>query len=183
VNAKSVFYVIFSIIGLYLFGQFLARDTGQPNVEFLPEMVYSPAYSAFAENPNFSDGKTLQLPPEGSIPLGFLPEYPDGELTAENAGEVLHSPLINEEIDRNRGAFIYATFCQICHGFNGDGDGPVTKRGVPPPPSLKTEKVRKMRDGDLYFLISRGVGNMPGYDIQIKRSDRWQVVEFLKTLN
>ncbi len=181
-KAKSILYVIFSIMGLYLFGQFLSRDIGSPNVEFLPEMVYSPAYSAYSENPNFPDRKTLQPPPEGSIPIGYLPEYPDGELTAENAGEVLHNPLENHEIDLNRGAFIYAAFCQTCHGLNGDGDGPVTKRGVPPPPSIKTDKVHNMKDGELYYLISRGIGNMPGYDIQIKREDRWQVTEFIKTL-
>jgi len=167
---------------IYGLGLLISSDRTKPNSEFIPEMVHSIAYDAFAPNPNNADGKTLQLPPEGSIALGFMSEYPDGELTRENAGDVLKSPFDAATADLARGAKMYATFCQVCHGISGDGDGPVTKRGVPPPPSLKTEKVAQLKDGDLYYLISNGVGNMPPYKTQMKRSDRWLVAHFIKTL-
>lgn len=172
----------FAIILVYGLGRLISSDRTTPNSEFIPEMVHSIAYDAYAPNPTNTDGKTLQLPPKGTIALGFMPEYPDGELTKENAGKVLKSPYDQTTADLARGAKIYATFCQVCHGLSGDGDGPVTKRGVPPPPSLKTEKVRNMQDGDMYYLISKGTGNMPSYDTQIKRNDRWLVTHFIKTL-
>ena len=181
-NLKTIIYFGFAIIIVYGLGVGISSDNTEPNSEFIPEMVHSIAYDAFAPNPNTPDGKTLQLPPEGSIALGFMPEYPDGELTRENAGDVLKSPFDAATADIARGAKMYAIFCQVCHCLSGDGDGPVTKRGVPPPPSLKTEKIRNMHDGDIYYLISKGIGNMPPYDSQIKRNDRWLVTHFIKTL-
>ncbi len=179
---KTIIYFVVAILGLYGVGHSISSDKREPNTEFIPEMVHSIAYDAYSPNPNYADGKTLQTPPEGTIALGFMPEYPDGELTREKAGEVLMSPFDSKTVDMVRGAKVYATFCQTCHGLSGDGDGPVTKRGVPPPPSLKTEKVRKMPDGDIYYLISHGVGNMPPYNVQIKRNDRWLVTHFIKTM-
>lgn len=181
-NTKTIIYFILTVLAIYLVGQTISSDRGEPNSEFIPEMVHSIAYDAFAPNPNASDGKTLQSPPIGTIAIGFMPEYPDGELTRENAGTVLKNPFIMDNTDLSRGADVYATFCQTCHGLNGDGDGPVTKRGVPPPPSLKTDKVRKMKDGDIYYLISHGIGNMPPYRSQVKRNDRWLVTHFIRTL-
>ncbi len=37
-------------------------DTSEPNIEILPDMKYTPAYHAFAENVNFKNGRTLQTP-------------------------------------------------------------------------------------------------------------------------
>lgn len=66
--------------------------------------------------------------------------------------------------------------------MTGLGDGPVTKRGVPPPPSLLTENVINMKDGQLYFIISHGKGNMASYRSQVQRNDRWKVIQFLRTM-
>jgi len=181
-NQKSIFYLLFTIILLFLLGNISTTDPTEPNYEFVPDMVHSVAYDAFSENPNYKDNKTLQLPPEGTIPIGFLPEYLDGELTLENAGDVLKNPLLANEINNERGAFVYHNFCSVCHGPTGAGDGSVTKRGVPAPPSIKTEKIKNMKDGELYFIISNGIGNMPPYNVQINRKDRWQLTQYIKTL-
>lgn len=179
---KSLIYFVLALVGVYGIGQALSSKKMEPNVDIMPGMVHSVAYDSYAPNPNTKDGKTLQAPPKGTIALGFMPEYPDGKLTRENAGDVITSPYDSVTADMARGAKMYAIFCQTCHGLSGDGDGPVTKRGVPPPPSLKTDKVRKMKDGDLYYLITHGVGNMPPYQTQMKRNDRWLVGHYIKTL-
>jgi mono/diheme cytochrome c family protein len=71
-----------------------SRDFTRPNVEVMPEMVYSPAYDSFAPNPNFSDGKTLQLPAPGTIPRGRLPlHYGPSFEDFLRAGNELHNPL------------------------------------------------------------------------------------------
>ena len=72
---------------IYGIGNLISSDRTKPNSEFIPEMVHSIAYDAYAPNPNYADGKTLQSPPNGTIAIGFMPEYPDGELTRENAGK------------------------------------------------------------------------------------------------
>ena len=57
----------------------------------------------------------------------------------------LNNPYADAESDSaefqasiQRGADTYRVFCTSCHGASGTGDGPVTKRGFPPPPSLLT---------------------------------------------
>ena len=63
--------VIFVItIALNLMAQV---DYSQPNYEFLPDMKYSPAYEAFANNVNFSNQRTLQSPVPDTIARGHMP--------------------------------------------------------------------------------------------------------------
>jgi mono/diheme cytochrome c family protein len=78
-------------VGLHVFA---SRDFTQGNIEAMPEMVYSPAYDSFAPNPNFPDGKTLQLPQPGTIPRGRLPlHYGPSFEDFLRAGDELHNPV------------------------------------------------------------------------------------------
>src|SRR5262245_44688408 len=79
----------------------LSDNPTRPNWEAMPEMVRTIAYKSFSPNPNFADGKTLQLPPEGAL--------------ARDAAAV----------PGRQGATVYQIYCQPCHGGAGKGDGPV----------------------------------------------------------
>lgn len=179
---KPFLLLIFVFVFLFLLYKLLDRDITKPNVEIIPEMVHSIAYDAFSANPNFPDGKTLQPPVKGTIARGFLPEYSEGTLTEEIAARLLLNPFKPEKSNISRGETVFRNFCQVCHGNTGMGDGPVVKKGVPPPPSLKTDKVIKMPDGQIYYIITKGKGNMASYRSQISRNDIWRVVLFIRTL-
>ncbi len=181
-DMKSIVKLGIVVVLLLGLQKCLYNNPRELNVEFIPEMVHSVPFDAFAENPNYSNGQTLQMPVEGTIARGFLPEYSLGELTEELAGKVLINPIENSDNNIARGEWIYRNYCQVCHGMTGLGDGPVTKRGVPPPPSLLTENVINMKDGQLYFIISHGKGNMASYRSQVQRNDRWKVIQFLRTM-
>jgi len=58
----------------------------------------------------------------------------------------------------------------------------VTKRGVPPPPSLLDPQAREYADGHIYRHITHGIGNMPSHESQIEREDRWRVILYLRSL-
>lgn len=159
-------------------------DLTRPNLEYFPNMAHSPRYNAFGANPNFPDGKTLQAPPEGSIPRGFLPiHYSATPQDALLAGEELLQPLpANDPVALERGAVVFKNFCQECHGPAGKGDGPVALRGFPPPPPLAADHAVKMKDGQLFHILTYGQGNMPSYASQLSRDDRWQVILYVRTL-
>jgi mono/diheme cytochrome c family protein len=156
----------------------------QPNREFLPEMVRTPRYNAYAANPNFPDGKTLQLPVPGTIPRGLLPlHFAATSEDAIRAGNILQNP--NQPGDARaiaRGAVVFSNFCQPCHGPGGRGDGLVVQRGFPAPPSLSADNARKMKDGQFFHILSFGQKNMPSYAAQIAREDRWNVIAFVRSI-
>jgi mono/diheme cytochrome c family protein len=64
----------------------------KPNYEFIPEMKYSPAWSAYDANPNFADGRTLQPPVSGTIPRGQMPVH---FAPVEKEGETPGAELLN----------------------------------------------------------------------------------------
>ena len=68
-------------------------DYSRPNFEILPDMKYTPAWEAFAANPNFPDGRTMQPPVPGTIARGQLPlHYAATKEDAIRAGEELTNP-------------------------------------------------------------------------------------------
>ncbi len=160
-------------------------DPTQRNFNFLPGMVDSVAYEAQAPAPQLDDGLVVDFrPPEGSVARGHEPllyePTPEG---AALAGVELENPVPADDPEAAaRGAFVFSTYCVTCHGPQGLGDGPVTKQGVPPPPSLIGEKAMQMADGQMYHIITLGQGNMAAYAAQVEREDRWRVINYVRQL-
>jgi mono/diheme cytochrome c family protein len=160
------------------------RDVHQPNVEFFPDMAHAPRYAAFEPNPVFSDGKTLQAPPAGSIARGWLPlHYAATPADAERAGAELENPFpAGDGQALARGEQVFTTFCVPCHGAGARGDGPVAARGVPPPASLVAGRAPTLTDGHLFHILTYGQNNMASYASQIAREDRWRVILYVRSL-
>lgn len=162
----------------------IRRNFTRPAPDFLPDMVRTARYNAFAPNSNFADGKTLQPPEPGTIsrdlpPLHYRPDAQD----AARAGRELRSPLApGDAAARERGATLFKTFCQPCHGEAGRGDGPVVSRGFPAPPPLDAEHAVTLKDGQLFHILTYGQGNMASYASQLSREDRWKVILYLRSL-
>jgi mono/diheme cytochrome c family protein len=156
----------------------------QPNFEFIPEMVRTPRYNAYSANPIFPDGKTLQTPEPGTIARGFrLSHFVATPEDALRAGDTLVNPVpVNDDGAIARGKVVFANFCTPCHGVTGNGDGLVVQRGYPAPPSLYAENARKIRDGQIFHILSYGQKNMPSYASQISREDRWNVIAYVRSI-
>ncbi len=162
----------------------MTPNPARPNFEFLPQMAHAPRYNAFSPNPNFQNGATLQRPEPGTIPRELMPlHYEATPKDALRAGEELHSPVtVENQRARDRGAFVFANYCVVCHGTGGAGNGPVAQRGYPPPPSLLAEHAQKMKDGQLFHILSYGQNNMPSYASQLSREDRWNAILNVRAL-
>ncbi len=162
----------------------LRRDFTERNDEFLPGMVESVPFDAFAPNPNFTDGKTLQSPLHGTLSRTAMSIHytatPDDAL---RAGKELINPLKDgQPADVERGQKVFASFCQPCHGIGSKGDGLLVQHGFPPPPSLLTPKALSMNDGQMFHIVTFGQGNMPSLASQIAPLDRWRAVLYVRTL-
>lgn len=150
--------------------------------EYMPDMVYSLAYDSFAPNPVTRDGLTLQRPVPGTIPRGYLPlHYTASPEDAERAGRELHSPLVDTPQSARDGRALFETYCLVCHGKQGAGDGPLVPK-IPNPPAYTSERVRTFPAGRIFHVITYGSGRMPSYASQLSAHDRWLIVAHVQTL-
>lgn len=150
--------------------------------EYMPDMARSIPYDSFAANPVTRDGQTLQTPPPHTIARGFLPlDYRATPADAARAGRELQSPIVATEETRREGRRLFETFCAVCHGVNGDGDGPLVPK-IPNPPAYSSAAVRTLPAGQLFHVMTYGSGRMPSYAAQLTRDERWKVVAHVQEL-
>ncbi|HEY2824632.1 MAG TPA: cytochrome c [Gemmatimonadales bacterium] len=126
-------------------------------------------------------------PVPGTVPItGVEVPTPPNDPSAANMARInaLKNPAdrTSESIERGRNRF--TIYCSVCHGPAADGNGTVpvgTKiRGWVP--SLLTPKAMAYSDGYLYSMIRHGRGLMPAYGDKVRGIDRWDVVNYLRTL-
>jgi mono/diheme cytochrome c family protein len=151
-------------------------------LEYAPDMVYSLAYDSFAPNPITRDGLTLQRPVRGTIARGFLPlHYTASVEDAERAGRELTNPIVPTERTAAQGKALFETYCAICHGPQGAGDGPLVGK-IPNPPAYTSARVRDWTAGRIFHVMTFGSGRMPSYASQLQARDRWLIAAHVQTL-
>ena len=94
------------------------------------------------------------------------------------------NPIAADEVSLARGAQLYNINCSHCHGTGGLGDGAVAVfLETAKPANLTADVVQQKSDGALFLTISNGVpGRMPALNENLTVRDRWDVVNFLRTL-
>ena len=82
-------------------------------------------------------------------------------------------------------ARIYRAQCQVCHGADGHGNGPAALTQFPRPTDFVAHFAsgHVHTDGRLFFWISEGMGgtSMPAFKDRLSETERWDVINFLKT--
>ncbi len=81
-----------------------------------------------------------------------------------------------------RGETLYVINCRMCHGHKANEPGPVGRHLTPPPPSPYQERVQKLSDADIFKRITLGFGRMPPFQSSLAPQERWDIVNFLRTL-
>jgi mono/diheme cytochrome c family protein len=151
--------------------------------EYMPDMARGPAYKAFAPNPATRTGLTLQAPVPGTIARGhraYQFHYGAGEEEAARAGRDLSNPLPLTPATLEDGRGLYQTYCLVCHGANGKGDGPLVVTGkIPTPPAYTSDRVAPFPPGRLFHVVTLGTQKMPSYAALLTPGERWKVVGYV----
>jgi len=159
-----------------------SNDAELRGLEYMPDMAHSVPYNTFAPNPVTRDGKTLQRPVPGTVARDAHPfRYGSTPDDALRAGRELRNPVAPTAEALAEGRALYETFCFVCHGERGGGDGPLVPR-IPNPPAYTSQRVREMEPGQIFHVITRGSGRMPSYAAQIPYDKRWLVVLYVGAL-
>lgn len=135
-------------------------------IEWPSFMEIQPSYRQM-ENP---------LPvPERSIPV-------EGPITIPGMG-VPENPTAADEASIARGQELFAVHCQHCHGETGEGTGPIAAFLANKPANLTSPVVQSKSDGSIFLTITNGIeGKMPPLNENLLVAERWDVVNFIRTL-
>ncbi len=156
--------------------------SGSPNVEVIQDMMDQPALKNQDYDPHTGEAAS-RLPPEGTVPKGYEPYKYKGD--PQGAGANLKNPFQGKENQDvfSLGKAKYETYCMVCHGAKGGGDGPVAPKMALRPPTLNSDKVRGLSDGGIYHIITDGQGVMASYAYQlVEERDRWAIVSYVRSL-
>ena len=80
------------------------------------------------------------------------------------------------------GQKIYSKTCMMCHGKSGDADGPAVIELNIHPAKLSDPQLKTESDGALFWKISTGKKPMPAYGKRLSETDRWHLVNYIRTL-
>ncbi len=126
--------------------------------------------------PSFTNMEQPLPVPARSIPVEGAAYIP-GMGAPEN-------PVTADEASVARGAQLYGIHCAMCHGVKGEGNGQLAAFLTPyRPVNLTLPVIQSKSDGSLFLTISLGVtGRMPALNENLLVRERWDVVNFLRTL-
>jgi len=91
------------------------------------------------------------------------------------------NPIKSDQDSLNRGKKVYMASCINCHGKSAKGDGPLASGLIPKPTNL-TMMAGMHSDGDFEWKIANGRGSMPAWKNFLKENQRWDVVNYIQSL-
>lgn len=127
-----------------------------------------PSLERMLDQPKVDPYETaMRAPPAGAV--------------ARERDESTHAPWTREVLLTGRDR--YDTFCAVCHGLAGDGDGPLaTRLASRRPRSLHDDEIRAYPGDRIASIVTNGYGYMPSYRTQLNAEERWAVAGYVKAL-
>ena len=99
------------------------------------------------------------------------------------ASSAKKNPIASTQESIAAGQKIYSKTCAMCHGKTGDADGPAVIELNIHPAKLSDPKLATESDGSLFWKITTGKKPMPAYGKRLSETDRWNLVNYIRTLS
>ena len=155
----------------------------RPPIHLNPSMDDQPKVAAQSESGFFYDGASMRPPVPGTIARGEMrddPAFFEGRAADGSFVSAIPVPVDDALLARGQGR--YAIYCAPCHDARGRGKGILFQRANVPTADLTNEKFRAYPDGQVFDVITNGVGLMSGYRWPVKPGDRWAIVAWVREL-
>ena len=136
--------------------------SSRPPIHLNPSMDDQPKVRPQTASTFFYDGASMRQPVPGTVAIGGLKE--DAAFFTGKGADgqfVATIPMTADEALLERGRQRYVIYCQPCHDARGDGKGILFQRGNVPTATFHQDKVLKYPDGQLFDVITNGMGLMP----------------------
>ena len=191
----SNFKIVVSVLTLSIIISSCADAKRKPGSIYMPDMTYSRALetyesldsTVFTTDPQ-KRGREIfynAKPVAGAMAIGELADY---TLPDDSAGYAMSASVKNPLTSLTRkdsleAARLYNINCAICHGAEGKANGPLSTSGkIGAVANLTLDLYVSMADGTMYHSIVYGKNNMGSYASQLSRKQRWQMVQYIRTL-
>jgi mono/diheme cytochrome c family protein len=165
-----------------------------PGTVYMPDMAYSRAYETYApiDTLKAQGIRYNRLPVAGTIKRGELLPF---HLAADKPGDTTNyaqsvhvaNPLpALDAVQMKEAERLYLINCGICHGTALDGNGPLYNGGNGPfsaaPANLTgNPKYVNMPEGQMFYSVTYGKGQMGSYASQLSSTQRWQIIHYVKS--
>jgi mono/diheme cytochrome c family protein len=114
------------------------------------------------------------------VPADSIPIDGPAYITALGAPS---NPVTADPASIGRGDELFHIICITCHGALGKGDGSIAVYLKNKPADLTGLSVQSLSDGGIFLVISQGVeGKMPALNENLIVRERWDVVNYVRTL-
>lgn len=81
-----------------------------------------------------------------------------------------------------KGKKLYGYDCAMCHGEKGDGKGDMASDMKNVTDFTNPESLKNRADGELFYVIRHGKGEMPLEGDRAKDDDIWHLVNYVRSL-
>lgn len=146
------------------------------------DMQDQPRYKPLRPSRFFADSRSARPVPPGTIARDELNDTDVVHTGLTNGVFTAQFPVPVTKALLERGQERYNIYCTPCHGFLGDGNGMIAKRGFKWPANLHSDRLRNAPPGYLFQVVSNGYGAMPAYRHQIEPNDRWAILAYVRAL-
>ena len=133
--------------------------------------------------PTFLKTQPSFKPMEDPLPVPAQSIPIEGPVSIPNMGAPTN-PVPADDASVGRGAELFHINCTACHGVDGKGNGPVAAfLKNKKPADLTSPVVQFLSDGAIFMVITNGrPGTMPALNENLTVRERWDVVNFIRTL-
>lgn len=157
---------------------------------YMPDMAYSRAVETYSSLDTFKAQDIFYnaIPVKGTIKRGELIPFQiekdkDGDTANYVASRQVANPLpALDEGQLKEAERLYLVNCGICHGTKLDGNGPLYNDANGPfaaaPKNLIT---LNMPDGQMFYSVTYGKGQMGSYASQLSTTQRWMVIHYIRS--
>jgi len=171
------------LVSLSLAGCYRGCASSSPPIHPNPNMDDQPKYEPFEASDFFYDGAAMRTPVPGTVARGESWKGDAFNTGRDESGAFLVTmPVEQNDSTLARGGGRYGIYCSPCHDQRGNGTGILANRGGIPTPSFHEQRIRDLPDGELFDVITHGLGLMPAYGYPIRAHDRWSIIAHLRRL-
>jgi mono/diheme cytochrome c family protein len=162
--------------------------------EYMPDMAYSRAYETYTSHEMLAaQGINYNaMPVSGTVKRGevfpfSIPRDKEGDSVNYVASRQVENPLAAlDSIQLKESERLYLINCAICHGTKLDGNGPLYNEGKGPYSAAPRNFIGDpgmiaMPQGQMFYSVTYGKGQMGPYGPQLSTSQRWRIIHYVKT--